>query len=146
MNKLKLILAVLPLVMASCMNDDITVDPILIDECGQEAVMNHDFFYNGPSSSVFINNASLDGDCLEIEFSASGCSGDSWEVELVGHEGPVSAIYPTQYPIRLSLDNRESCDGWFTKRLSFDVSAYQHWGDQVVLKLAGFDQDILYVN
>ncbi|SDX36738.1 hypothetical protein SAMN05444411_10516 [Lutibacter oricola] len=92
---------------------------------------------------MVINSASIDDDCLKINYSSSGCSGDSWEVKLID-AGVIMESFPPQRNIKLSLKNEEICEAYFTKEISFDIDKLQVDGEVVLLNLEGFDTQIRY--
>jgi len=109
--------------------------------CDENVVVDSDKYLNGPKDYHVIENVSVDGDCLEITFASSGCSGSSWVYELVDAD-LIMESYPIQRNIRLSLKNTEMCEAFITKTVSFDVSALKAGNEVVILHLDGYDESI----
>ena len=80
---------------------------------------------------------------MKISFSASGCSGDSWKIELID-AGSVKESDPPQRDLRLSLDNDELCEAFITRELSFNISRLKVEGGRVQLNLSNSNDQILY--
>ena len=94
-------------------------------------------FYN-------ISSVKIEGDCLEMEFSASGCSGSSWTWELYDQE-VVMEFFPIQRNIKLVLDNKEACLAVFTQTTSFDLSPIQtSTYEEIRLNLEGWGEQLSY--
>ena len=80
---------------------------------------------------------------MKINFSSSGCNGDTWELKLIDSEDILESN-PPQRNLRLSLKNEESCLAYITKELTFDISNLQVNGNKVQLNLTNSDKNILY--
>ncbi len=112
--------------------------------CGGKAVIDGDLFANAPSDDLVINTVELNGNCLTMNYSASGCDGASWELKLIGSMATTRSI-PPQRPIRLSLKNEELCEAFITREVRFDISDFQIEGMQkVVLNIEGYNSQIVY--
>lgn len=126
---------------SGCKSDDFDLSA----GCAILAQANSELFNDAPADSHTIDNVQLVGDCIFIEFSAGGCSGDTWEVNLYGSES-VLFSEPPQRSIRLSLLDTEECEAAITQSVSFDVSAFKVLGSDVMLNLTGYDELIEYPN
>ena len=111
--------------------------------CDKIVIISASEYENAPNDEITINHLSINGDCLKINFSASGCSGDSWEVKLIDSEDILESN-PPQRNLRLSLKNEELCEAFITKELTFDIRNLQTNGNQVLLNITNSDQQILY--
>ena len=134
-------LIVVPFLLLGCKANDFD----LSEGCVVLAQADSGLFSNGPNDNHVINNVQIDGDCMFIEFSAGGCSGDSWKVELYGSEATTFSE-PPQRSIRLSLVDAEECEAWISKSVSFDISDFKVAGGDVLLNLEGYEGLILYPN
>lgn len=114
-----------------------------IAKCGTAAIVNSEFYRSGPNDKIFINNARIEEDCLYIEIGASGCSGDSWEINLYATE-EILESFPPQRNMRLSLKNDEMCQAFFTRELIFDISNLKTNGSELQLNLTDFEDSLLY--
>lgn len=101
------------------------------NDCDQEVIISEDEYKNAPDSPVSINEMKIVGNCLKIKFSASGCDGNSWVVKLID-VGAVAESNPCQRTLRLSLDNKEMCEAYITREVSFDIKELQIIGDDKV--------------
>lgn len=116
----------------------------LATDCNQVVYVDKDLYANHPSNFVTINHITLDNDCLNINFSASGCSAKTWVIKLIDSE-EILESYPVQRKLRLSLKNEELCEAYLTKELSFDISNLQLEKENVIyLNVDGYNQQIEY--
>ena len=118
-------------------------EEIIVDPCTQKLLIGNEIYDNYPDDQLTILDVSLVGDCLHINFGASGCSGSSWIVELVGMEEMLDSD-PPQRLIRLSLKNNEICEAYILKSVTFDITPSRVSGNEIILTLNGWDTNILY--
>ena len=140
--KHRILLIALTLITFSCSNNDDDNNGGQ-NNCDFETIISEEQFENAPSDQVVINSLNIENGCLEISFSASGCSGNTWEVKLIDSES-VFLSNPPQRNLRLSLKNEELCDAFFTRVLSFDITNLQVDSDGVLLNITNSDGSILY--
>lgn len=114
-----------------------------IAKCDQKAIVDNDLYLNGPSDFINILNVEMNKSCLDITFGASGCDGRTWKIELYD-SGNIAESWPEQRYLRLSLKNKELCDAYFERELSFDVSGLKVAGNEVILNLEGWNDQIRY--
>ena len=57
-----------------------------------------------PKTFFEIISANIEDDCLNIEISASGCSGETWEIELFSNT-VINESFPVQRGLKLILTN-----------------------------------------
>lgn len=138
MKKL-LILSLIGITILSCSNDDNGNS----NSCDLETIISAEQYENAPSVQLNINSLEINGNCLKINFSSSGCSGDTWELKLIDSE-VVLKSNPPQRNLRLSLKNQEACEAYITKELTFDISNLQVDGKKVQLNLTNSNDNILY--
>jgi hypothetical protein len=127
------------LLCSACINDDNNA----LSECDKNVLISQALFNNAPNDYFTINNLSIEGDCLKINFGASGCDGSSWKIQLIDSE-QILESFPPQRIIKFSLDNKEACEAFFTKEISFDISKLQVDGGKVYLNIANTEHQILY--
>ena len=117
--------------------------------CDKNVIINAAEFENAPKHHISVVGMKIEGNCLNIKFSASGCSGNSCIVRLID-SGNIAysdaAVYPPPPPkrtLRLSLDNKEDCDAVFIKEMSFNIEdlMIQGW-NKILLDVSG--NQILY--
>jgi len=126
------------LCLSSCQDENI------VEPCTQMLLIGNEIYDNYPDDQLTILDVTLEGDCLQINFAASGCSGNSWIVELVGREEILESL-PPQRLIRLSLENNEICDAYIGKSVTFDITPSRISGNEIILNLDGWDKKIVYV-
>lgn len=120
-------------------------DPVILysNQCDQLAIPDATK-YQQESAFHSIISASITGDCLTIEFSASGCSGESWRYELIDAEEILESA-PIQRNIRLLLENQEACAAVFTRTASFDLRPLRDMGSgEIRFNLAGHSEQLSY--
>ncbi|MCK5401035.1 MAG: hypothetical protein KAJ28_05320 [Flavobacteriaceae bacterium] len=128
----------LPLGLISCNNDDNDSS-----NCDKIVIVSSEDYETAPNDPLTINALELNGDCLKINFSSSGCSGDNWELKLIDSEA-IAESNPPQRDLRLSLRNGEDCLAYITKELTFDVNELRVDINQVILNITNSDDSILY--
>jgi len=144
MKKIVLLL-LLGISILSCSDDDDNNDVSTgTNTCGQATLISAEQFENGPSDGFSFESVVLQDDCLNIVFSAGGCTGNTWEVALID-SGLVSESSPEQRSLRLSLRDDEDCEALITQELSFDISNLQIADEgELILNIVGFTESILY--
>lgn len=123
--------------------DDHIKNPIK-SKCNEKAVLDHVAFPQINTNNYGITNVVLNGDCLEITVSASGCDPDNWTMNLVGAKS-LAAVSPPHVGVKLELINNEACLAVFQKTVSFNLTAFE-WVEQnqVQLNVDGWNTPILY--
>lgn len=114
------------------------------EDCDECVIVNKKLFEETDTQNYVINELNLTGNCLELTFSSSGCSGVSWETDLVDLGGIAESI-PPQRELKLRLINQELCLAWITKTVSFNVAPLQVDGGKVLLDLEGWEEGIFYI-
>lgn len=138
-NIISLLFAML-LILTSCNKDD---DALFNNSCDFETKISALHYRNAPSDQLHINSLEIIDDCLVIKFTASGCSGDTWEVRLIDSE-EVLESFPPQRNLRLSLKNQEDCHAMITKTMSFNLANLKVKGNQVLLNIIHTNDPVLY--
>lgn len=111
--------------------------------CDQYTIISEREFENAPMDQVSISEMEINGNCLNIEFTSSGCDGSTWKVELIDSEA-IAESNPPQRRLILSLENQEPCDAVISKTMSFDIESLQVAGPSVWLVIINTDSRILY--
>ncbi len=138
--RILLSLAFIVLILSCAQDDDDNETPV---NCDLETVISSEQYENAPSDQLTINSLAIDDHCLKINFSSSGCEGDTWELKLVASEIIFFSLPPGRN-LRLSLKNEELCQAIITKELTFDISTLQADGDEVILNITNSDETIMY--
>lgn len=111
--------------------------------CNFKTIISKKQYTNLKSDSFKINSLSINDNCLTINFTSSGCSGDSWGVSLIDSEAILESN-PAQRNLKLILKNNEACLAIVTKELTFDISNLQTKSNNVILNISNYNQSILY--
>ncbi|MEP5613653.1 MAG: hypothetical protein ABJP45_15485 [Cyclobacteriaceae bacterium] len=111
--------------------------------CGDHVIVD-ETKYDSETAFYSIQSAVVTGFCLEIEFSSSGCSGDSWTWEMID-AGVILESFPPQRNFKLILENNESCQAVFTKKATFELthlalSSYS----EVKINLKNWDTQLVF--
>lgn len=138
--KKALILVVIGMAFFGCSSDD---DNGNQNSCDSPTIINKNQYATAPSDPLAINSLEINDNCLKINFSSSGCSGETWEVKLIDSE-EIMESNPPQRNLRLSLKNQEVCLAIVTKELTFDISNLQVGGNRVQLNITNSEETILY--
>ncbi|MCL8009482.1 hypothetical protein M8845_18825 [Gelidibacter japonicus] len=138
--KKALILILIGIAFFSCSNDD---DNGNQNNCDFKTIINKNQYETAPSDPLGINSLEINDNCLKINFSSSGCGGETWEIKLIDSED-IMESNPPQRNLRLSLKNEEVCLAIVTKELTFDISNLQVGGNRVQLNITNSEETILY--
>ena len=123
--------------LLSCAEDD------MLPLADSNVLIDRDAYTSATTDDLLINSLEIKGDFLTINFSASGCDGNSWEVRLID-SGALMYSNPPQRNLILSLKNEEGCEAYITKEVMFDISGLKVNGDKVWLNITNSDKEILY--
>ncbi|RRA94703.1 hypothetical protein [Paenimyroides viscosum] len=123
--------------------DDHIKNPITTT-CDKSAVEDAVKLNQISTSNYTITNVILNGDCLEVTISSSGCNPDNWTMNLVGAKS-LAAVSPPHIGVKVELINNEACLAVFQKTVSFDLTDFQWVGqNKVQLNIDGWKTPILY--
>jgi len=112
--------------------------------CGPAVEISAIKYNNMVSHNYAFTNAVIDGDCLTITFGSSGCSGNTWVVEMFD-SGTVDDYTPLQRYLRMKLTNTELCTAVPVKSVSFDIRPLRVLGkNSVELNLDGWHGPLVY--
>lgn len=126
-----------------CSEDDATAayEPQCSDV---NVIVDNTEYQNAESDFYSFIGVGIDGDCLVVSFTASGCSGDTWELKLVDSEA-IMESFPPQRSLRFVLVNNEACLAVFTQQREFDIRNLRVEGtDEVILNIDNFEGPITY--
>lgn len=133
------LLALIPVFLLACTDGD-EPDP---NGCDLGTVISQELYRNSPSDEATINSLEIEGDCLKINFSASGCNGESWKITLID-SGSILESDPPQRNLRFSLENNELCEAFITRDLTFNIKNLRVEGGRVQLNLTNSGDQVLY--
>ena len=134
-----ILLALIPILLLGCTNGD-EPGP---NGCDLGTVISQELYRKAPSDEATINSLEIEGDCMRINFSASGCNGESWKITLID-SGSILESDPPQRNLRFSLDNNELCEAFITKNLTFNIKNLRVEGGRVQLNLTNSEDQVLY--
>lgn len=129
--------------LSACQTDDTSQPPASSQICEFLGIVDGDELNNTNSDNYFIQNVEIEGDCLQIELSSSGCSGATWVVNLFGSDITSNSLPPIR-SIAIQLQNSEDCEAFITKTYSFELTQFKSNGDSIFLMLDDWDDRILY--
>src|SRR5690606_3244488 len=134
--KVLLLFAFAILISSSCKKNDHSVS------CDDRVVISKQLYENAPDGALIITELRVEGDGLSVNFQASGCSGDTWITKLIDSETLIETN-PAIRTLRLSLDNKELCEAFISKQISFNIKELRIKGSNtVILDISG--KSILY--
>jgi len=139
MKKVKLVLGLILILLgtASCDHDEFP------SNCEQQVIISNELYKTAPSDHLSILSTEIMDGCLKIQFAASGCDGNSWEVKLID-SGDLLYSKPPQRNLRLSLTNNELCEAFIGKEITFDVKKLRVNGHEVLLNITNSNTQISY--
>ena len=133
-------IVVIGLLIFSCSDTDV-IDQ---DNCDAQVIISSEDYTNASNTGLTINSLEIEDDCLKVNYSASGCDGDSWELELIDSEAVLES-FPVQRNLNFSFTNNEACLAFFTKEKTFDISNLQvQDSNSIRLNIENFNNSILY--
>lgn len=137
----KSLIIVAILLLSACTKKNNAVDN---PSCGKAVIIDQNSYTKTDTTNYIITNATINGNCLEISFGSSGCSGNTWITELVDADAVLESN-PVQRKIKLKLTNNELCAAAFKKTVSFDISKLKVSGTKkIILGLAGHSDPLIY--
>ncbi len=123
--------------------DDAVITPVT-PNCDKNAIEDAVKFHQISTSNYGIDNVVLNGNCLEVTITSSGCNPNNWEMNLVGAKS-LAAVSPPHVGVKIELINNDACLAVFQKTVSFDLTDFQWVGqNQVQLNIDGWNTPILY--
>lgn len=109
-----------------------------------EVIVDREKYRDSSSAYFSIDTVKIDGDIMTITIGASGCSGDSWSVELIDSE-MILKSYPGQRSLKVLFKNEELCQAYFLKEYSFNISKLKLGeAGKVYLNLENYKERLLY--
>lgn len=135
------VLIILSMIIQSCSKEKTAQEKATV--CDSEVIISASDYENAPADELKINSIEIDNDCLIINFSSSGCNGDSWEVLLIDSD-IILESFPPQRHLRLSLKNEELCAAYITKQNTFAIADLRVSGNSIMLHLTNSEQSLLY--
>jgi len=138
-------LLILMLVFIGCKGDDslCCANPNPTN-CNKFSVIDEAKYQQTNTNNYTITNVVLNGDCLEITVSSSGCDPNNWNMNFIASENVVETL-PIQWYAKVELINNEACQAVFQKTVSFDLTPLKDAGqNQVQINIQGSNTSIMY--
>lgn len=132
-------LVIIPLSLGACKKEKNSNSVI----CEQKVIISQSEYESAPQDYVKINSLEIIDNCVIINYSSSGCSGDTWEIKLID-AGIVLESFPPKRNLVFSLENNEPCEAYITKETAFDISNLKVNGSPVRLNITNTGDSILY--
>ena len=141
MKKLLVILTLMHILSCNSVDDNSTIE----NNCDFTSEIIFEEGFNAISTSNYgIIDVVLNGDCLEITFSSSGCGTDLWEESLYSSDVFYN-VFPLLRDVKMELINNEECLAVFQKMVSFDLTPFQIDGQSdLPLNINGWNEQITY--
>ncbi|HXJ98755.1 MAG TPA: hypothetical protein VNJ50_07900 [Gelidibacter sp.] len=96
------------------------------------------------TSNYIVTDIQLNGDCLKITVSSSGCDPEPWKINLYSVNS-FYTVYPYQRAVKIELINNQDCLAVFQKTVSFDLTSFQLNGqNNLPLNIEGWSEQIIY--
>ncbi len=125
-----------------CDEDDVVSLPNEI--CEETTVVSPSLYENLSSVNFTFVSAEITNDCLNLEVGASGCDSKSWGFKLVD-SGAIAESSPEQRFLKFQLINDESCEAYFRRSVSFDLTLLQINGsNEIILHIEGLESSLNY--
>jgi hypothetical protein len=112
--------------------------------CDELVIIDNNQYQNIESDFYSLVNVTTNSNCLEVTISASGCSGESWEMILVD-SGDIAESMPPQRYLKFASVNNEACLAVFSRTVSFDLTALEIQGNnEITLNIEDFPEPLSY--
>ncbi len=131
----------LALVSLSCDNN--TDDGNASDSDCTPVIISESIFQNLTPSQLFIEELSIDGDCLTLKINLTGCD-DDHTVDLIS-DGGIDESLPVQITFALRDNKLQDCEAIFLIEKQFDLLPIRGLADgDIMIRFVNSDKTILY--
>ena len=143
MKKVIFLMFLTGIFFVSCRHLDDAPVPV-IPNCDKNAVVDEIKYDETSIDNYGIDNVVLNGNCLEITITSSGCNPNNWDMNLFVVPS-IATVYPPLFNAKVELINNELCLAVFQKTVSFDLTPLQRSGtNQIQLDIVGWNTSIIY--
>ncbi|GEM_PF-4439285 len=112
--------------------------------CNFVTTIDEDAYREAGDRGIAIDELSISNDCLNIIYWGSGCSGGTWELELLDSDAVLESS-PPKRRLKLILKFRELCAAVLSKEATFDISELKVDGEnEIELEIVNADKSIIY--
>jgi hypothetical protein len=101
-----IVVSIFSLLLMNLQCDD--EDDVQLSLCDVAVVLDNSIYETIESDFHSLTTAEIDGDCLSVNISASGCDGITWVLTLVDSEDIAESMPPQRY-LKLAPANYEVC-------------------------------------
>jgi len=109
-----------------------------------EIIVDSETFNTSQAHANGFVSVTIEGDCLTMVVSGSGCDGLNWMGTLVD-SGAVAESLPPQRTLKFVLDNPEACLAIVQREFKFDICDLKVDGEvSVLLNIDNHSEAILY--
>jgi hypothetical protein len=141
-KQLTLLLILFLVVFSSCSGDDEITSLSNCDSIS-EIIAENDF-NTIDTTNYSISSVNLNGDCLEITLSASGCDSSLWVMQLYSKNAS-NNLLPLQRDVKIKLINNQLCQAVFQSTISFDLVPLRIQGqNSILLNIDDWDMQVVY--
>ncbi len=143
MKKNFLLTAFCSLLFISCSKDDENSPNELTCDSVAEVIAEENFNEIN-TSNYTVSEIQLNGNCLKVTVSSSGCDSETWEMNLFSVDA-FYTVFPLQRSVKIELINNQDCLAVFQKTVSFDLTPFQLDGqNELPLNIEGWNEQIIY--
>jgi hypothetical protein len=126
----------------SCSNSDSEPSDLISDNCVPVIFDNSKF--NSPENfGVNLDEYSINGSCLTVKLSFSGCDNDH-TIEMVS-DGAIAESEPPQITFDFYDQKQQDCEAYFTVDREYDLSPIQELNEgRIIIKFRNNDKFVHY--
>lgn len=144
MRVYKIIFLFFAMLLVSCEFLDDTIKTPVITACDSNAMVDPILYQQIQTTKYGITSVVLNGDCLEITVSSSGCDPNNWSMNLVTVPSTATVV-PQLYHAKVELINDEVCLAVFQKTKSFDLTPLKIQSqNKIQVDIDGWNTPIIY--
>lgn len=138
-----LLLSVTLFLNMQCEGDDPA--PFPESNCVNLTLIDSFSYENATTSPYTVTDVAINEDCLIITITATGCDGNTWDMQLLD-SGSVEESNPSQRYVKFFLVNNEACLAEISRTTSFDLSTLQIEGEnEIIINIDQYSDPITYV-
>lgn len=93
-----------------------------------------------------IRDVSIIGDCMNIEYSHGGGCKDLKTKLLASENTTQNTLEMSRRDLKLCLDGKDNCKALVSGKEEFDITVLRGDGNSTLLRLHGWNSDILYTH
>ncbi len=113
-------------------------------DCERAILIDSNEYINGLTDDFNFINVEIIDKCLHITFSASGCDGELWDVDLVDAD-EIAESFPVQRFAKMTLQNEEDCEAVITQEVSFNLELLEAEGEgSFILNVVDWPGQLIY--